>query len=177
MTLSSKLLWEFNVVIDILEELIEKDIDAALISLDIICQKLVSLGLGLEPKERWLPVIGYESHYEVSNFGRVASLKHRWGQRNQPLILKASPMGTGYPRVTLVKDSKQEYRLVHHLVLEAFVGPRPKGCEAEHYDGIRTNASLHNLRWATPKENASDKTRHGTHRNKFTGAMEKVDGV
>jgi hypothetical protein len=51
---------------------------------------------------------------------------------------------------------------VHHLVLEAFVGPRPAGHEAAHGDGDKTNNALANLRWATPKENAADRYRHGT---------------
>ena len=53
-------------------------------------------------------------------------------------------------------------RLVHQLVLEAFVGPKPPGCESRHLDGNRTNASLVNLVWGTRSENRMDSARHGT---------------
>ena len=35
--------------------------------------------------------------------------------------------------------------------------------ECAHKDGNRANPSLANLRWATPKQNNSDKVAHGTH--------------
>ena len=69
----------------------------------------------------------------------------------------------GYPRVCLYKqDGRKHYRRVHHLVLEAFVGPCPQGLECRHLDGVRLNAAVGNLAWGTPVENARDKRRHGT---------------
>lgn len=53
-------------------------------------------------------------------------------------------------------------RLVHVMVLEAFVGPRPDGYHAAHEDGTRDNNRLSNLAWKTPAENAADRRRHGT---------------
>jgi hypothetical protein len=44
-------------------------------------------------------------------------------------------------------------RKVYHLVLEAFVGPRPPGTEAMHLDGDRASNALSNLRWGTHSEN------------------------
>lgn len=59
------------------------------------------------------------------------------------------------------KVSKTLY--LHVLMLEAFVGPRPPGMEGRHVnDNDRTNCSLDNLCWGTPKENAADKFRHGS---------------
>lgn len=52
---------------------------------------------------------------------------------------------------------------VHRLVLEAFVGPCPKGMQACHFpDPNRSNNRLSNLRWDTPKNNHDDKRKHGT---------------
>jgi hypothetical protein len=52
---------------------------------------------------------------------------------------------------------------LHHLILEAFVGPRPDGMEARHFpDRDRTNNSVENLHWGTPKQNAADRKVHGT---------------
>ena len=64
----------------------------------------------------------------------------------------------GYSRV----DLKGRLRFVHHLVLEAFVGPRPLGMEACHNDGNRANSALTNLRWDTRQANLADQVRHGT---------------
>lgn len=52
-------------------------------------------------------------------------------------------------------------RLVHHLVLEAFVGPRPNGMEACHTDDDFSNNALSNLRWDTPSSNVADRIRNG----------------
>jgi hypothetical protein len=52
-------------------------------------------------------------------------------------------------------------RYVHHLVLEAFVGPRPKGMECCHWDDDATNNRLSNLRWGTRLDNMQDRIRNG----------------
>jgi hypothetical protein len=52
--------------------------------------------------------------------------------------------------------------MAHHLVLEAFVGPRPDGMQCCHGDGNRQNNSPGNLRWDTPLANSRDKQKHGT---------------
>jgi hypothetical protein len=53
--------------------------------------------------------------------------------------------------------------MVHQLVLEAFVGPRPRGMESCHNNGNQTDNRLVNLRWDTKSENNLDRVRHGTH--------------
>ncbi|MGH3845534.1 MAG: HNH endonuclease [Pseudonocardiaceae bacterium] len=53
--------------------------------------------------------------------------------------------------------------LVHHLVLTAFVEPRPPGKEGRHLDRNPGNNHLSNLRWSTHSENQLDQIRHGTH--------------
>lgn len=68
----------------------------------------------------------------------------------------------GYAWTQLWSKNQGTRRYVHHLVLEAFVGERPHGCEALHCDGDRLNNNLKNLRWGTRQENVSDAIRHGT---------------
>lgn len=51
---------------------------------------------------------------------------------------------------------------VAHLVLKAFVGPRPPGMEACHNDGDLANNRPSNLRWDTHAANLADRKRHGT---------------
>jgi len=114
--------------------------------------------------ERWLPVVGLEGRYEVSDRGRVRSLnhvfirkdgrRHRWSGR-----ILATPLNDkGYPYVHIGRRT----RYVHQLVLEAFVGPRPADLDGCHGDGDPTNNSLANLRWDTTSANAQDAIRHGT---------------
>jgi len=70
----------------------------------------------------------------------------------------------GYRCVTLYRnDGKPTKVLVHHLVLEAFVGPRPPGKEGCHWDNNRANNYIENLRWGTRSDNMQDSVRHGTH--------------
>src|SRR5215468_1964479 len=73
----------------------------------------------------------------------------------------------GYLRVHLrVPSGRSRTVKVHHLILKAFVGPRPAGCECRHLDGNPANNRVSNLCWGTPKENAQDTQRHGRLRPK-----------
>jgi hypothetical protein len=104
-------------------------------------------------EENWLPVVGFEQFYEVSDQGRVRSL--RYGK-----VLKSSGR---YPMLILTMGGVPAGRYVHRLVLEAFVGPCPDGCECRHLDGNSRNNALSNLAWGTSGENKLDEVRHGTH--------------
>ncbi|QDV36402.1 HNH endonuclease [Tautonia plasticadhaerens] len=52
--------------------------------------------------------------------------------------------------------------MVHHLVLEAFVCPRPPDRVCCHNDGNASNNRIENLRWDTHLSNTLDKAKHGT---------------
>lgn len=117
--------------------------------------------------EEWKPIAGYEGFYEISNLGRVRSLNRVDSiGRTRKGRMKATPIdktSTGYRFVGLCKEGVAKKVDVHVLVLEAFVGPRPSpSMEACHGDGNRANPVLSNLRWDTPKGNASDRWKHGT---------------
>lgn len=73
------------------------------------------------------------------------------------------PNHGGYLQVLVQLDGKRIYPHVAHLVLEAFIAPRPEGMQACHNDGNPQNNYLDNLRWDTPSNNNFDKVRHGTH--------------
>ncbi|MCK5608340.1 HNH endonuclease [Candidatus Pacearchaeota archaeon] len=68
-----------------------------------------------------------------------------------------------YPCVHLHKDLKKYNKEVHRLVLETFVGSRPKNMECCHNNGIKIDNRLENLRWDTAKNNIKDAIKHGTH--------------
>jgi hypothetical protein len=112
--------------------------------------------------ERWLPVVGYEGFYEVSDRGRVRSLDRvdACNRRRGGHFLKQS-RSASYPAACLYRDGSKRTLRVHCLVLTAFVGPCPNGTEGCHNDGDRSNNKLRNLRWGTYSSNASDKRLHG----------------
>ena len=112
--------------------------------------------------ENWKAIPDYEGWYEVSDYGRVRSVERttRHGHKRKQRVLKATPQGGKYLKVDLSRDNRQRTRLVHQLVLEAFVGPRD-GKQACHNNGIRTDNRLENLRWGTISENALDRSKHG----------------
>lgn len=117
--------------------------------------------------EQWKPVLGWEGAYEVSNMGRVRSLDRTIAQRDGTSrfffgrILSQANMN-GYRTVGLHMSGSETRRTVHRMVLESFVGKRPAGMQACHYDGDRANNKLSNLRWDTIEGNVRDKFRHGT---------------
>lgn len=106
--------------------------------------------------EEWRPVVGYEGQYEVSNMGRVCHIKDGHASLLKLSIHKKgkpSSNGSEYRSVNLFSNKKAKTVDVHRLVAEAFIGPRPKGMETMHINGIRYDNRLSNLRYGTNKEN------------------------
>jgi hypothetical protein len=58
-------------------------------------------------------------------------------------------------------DRGTSWLLVHRVVLSAFVGPPPDGCEAAHQNGNRQDNRVENLAWKTHQENIDDRAAHG----------------
>ena len=99
-------------------------------------------------QEIWKPIKGYEDRYEISNKGRVFSIKNN-------KILAINYAGR-YPMVRLYKGkggSKIPSRLVHRLVAEAFVDNPYNYNVVNHIDGNRRNNNSSNLEWCTTLQN------------------------
>lgn len=116
---------------------------------------------------KWLPVVGYEGLYEVSDVGEVWSLPrfdncHTYLRRRSGRYLAQTVNSRGYLTVGLSRDGRASTRGVHNLVLEAFVGARPQDAQTRHLNGQQLDNRLTNLAWGTGVENAADKLRHGT---------------
>ncbi len=113
--------------------------------------------------EKWKPVFDWEG-YDISNQGRIRGWMRpgpRGSRRSIPLILKPN-ISRGYFGFNLQGKGKISRRLIHELVLEAFVCPRPDGMICRHLDGCKTNNRVENLCWGTYIENAQDQFDHGT---------------
>jgi NUMOD4 motif. len=63
--------------------------------------------------ETWLPVKDFND-YEVSNYGRVRSLKTN-------TIMKSYTTKNGYQQIKLFSKSKHHPRYIHRLVAAAFL--------------------------------------------------------
>lgn len=117
-------------------------------------------------EETWLPVVGWEGLYEVSDLGRVRSIARtcsgRWGIRRVPeRILKPSPNNHDVLSVGLYSDGKRTTQAVCRLVLEAFAGECPLGYDCCHWNDDRSDNRLSNLRWDTRAANQGDAVRNG----------------
>lgn len=113
--------------------------------------------------EVWTGVVGFPD-YEVSSYGRVKRVRR--DARNHRLsgdCLKHFLSPSGYASVTLCAEGKKQGKRVNRIVCEAFHGspPGPRH-HAAHSDGNKLNNREDNLRWATARQNESDKKKHGT---------------
>lgn len=96
-------------------------------------------------EEIWKDIEGYEGLYQVSNMGRVKSVR-----RN---ILLKSRIARGYERVNLSKNGKYLTKKVHRLVANAFI-PNPDNLpQVNHKDENKTNNCVDNLEWCDSKYN------------------------
>ena len=115
-----------------------------------------------EVEEAYKDIKNYEGLYQISNFGKVRSLKRyvnapqNGGVRQiKERILVPTISSTGYYQVTFGKNGitdKEKYS-IHKLVLLYFIpNPYKKRC-GNHKDGNKLNNHISNLEWCTYKEN------------------------
>ena len=98
--------------------------------------------------EQFIKIEGYED-YEVSNLGRIRSLK-----KGSPKIL--TPWLDGkkrYYMISLCKNGEQTKFLIHRLVAEHFIPNLEHKEEVNHIDHDSKNNRVDNLEWVTRKEN------------------------
>lgn len=119
--------------------------------------------------EQWLPVVGWETSHEVSDYGKVRSID-RWitrrGQTKAFLcrgkLKTLTKTDHGYYVVTMKAEGRKLIEYVHYLVLRAFVGPRPIGYDCLHGVNGTLDNHLTNLQWGTSSQNRLDRRRDGT---------------
>lgn len=100
--------------------------------------------------EEWKTIEGYED-YQVSNLGRVKSLKYK---AEKILTPRQNKIKGGYLYVILCKDGETKSFQIHRLVARAFM-PNPEDfiLEINHIDRNPENNSLDNLEWCTRQKN------------------------
>lgn len=106
--------------------------------------------------EIWKDIKGYEGDYQISNLGRVKTLKKQVGRKETEKIMTPTTTYQGYSRIVLRKNGKVRMFAVHRLVAEAFI-PKVEGKPiVDHINGDRKDNKVENLRWCTFRENAQN---------------------
>jgi hypothetical protein len=127
--------------------------------------------------EIWKDIKGHEGLYQVSNLGRVKSLKrevfHRKGNLNiKERILKPHKSGLKnniYYDVFLSNQVIKQIK-IHRLVAETFLGNPDKKEQINHVDGNKLNNNVDNLEWVTAKENTVHAWENGLCSNIVNGS-------
>lgn len=113
--------------------------------------------------EVWKPIKGYEGLYEVSNYGKVKTLRKMSGtcyRKEHELSLNRLSVD-GYVRIALRKNDKSWETKLHRLVAEAFI-PNPLNKKTvNHIDGNKLNNRADNLEWADRHEQLAHAYRLG----------------
>ena len=107
--------------------------------------------------EIWKDIPEYEGLYQVSNLGRVKSLK-RLDKRNRIVkekILKHGIDTNGYHLVKLYKYDKPRTLKVHRLICQVFIQNPNNYTEVNHKDEDKSNNCVDNLEWCTRKYNVN----------------------
>jgi HNH endonuclease/NUMOD4 motif/Helix-turn-helix domain of resolvase len=104
-------------------------------------------------EEVWCHVVGFEGVYEISSAGRVRRVLSSSGTFVGRILRPQYRNPAGYPSVCLYRNQIGYFRFLHHLVAEAFLGPRPIGKEINHKDGNKKNPDLTNLEYVSPSQN------------------------
>ena len=102
--------------------------------------------------EKFKDIDNYEGLYQISNYGRVFSVKSN-------KFLKPFKNQDNYLQVQLYKDGKSKLYLVHRLVAQAFL-PNPLHLpEVNHKSEIKTENFVENLEWCDRSYNCNYGTR------------------
>lgn len=97
-------------------------------------------------EEIWRDIENYKGLYQISNLGRVKSLKDNRGKYREK-ILKLQKSEKNYLFVFLYKNGKPKKYWIHKLVANAFI-PNPKNLYLVGYkDGNTLNNNVDNLEW------------------------------
>jgi len=113
-----------------------------------------------DKSEMWLPVIGYEKYYKISNKGRLRRILKK-SSLKYGNVLKPAKSRCGYYLAVMSVNGKCKSFSVHRLVAKAFI-PNPENKpQVNHIDGVKANNFVENLEWNTASENVLHAFRTG----------------
>jgi hypothetical protein len=120
-------------------------------------------------KEVFVPVIGFESRFKVSNTGRLISINGfgALGYKGVEREVRCTIDKAGYRSTTLRSNGKKWCVRMHTLVALHFVENKNPDVfnVVNHIDGVKLNNNYKNLEWCTLSMNM-----HHAHKNKLVDA-------
>lgn len=118
-------------------------------------------------EEVWKDIAGYEGLYQVSNYGRIKSLKRkvyagrgrmRW--QYGKILSENKTNGNGYKIVSLNKEGKSKNKYIHRLVAETFLKNPNNYKYINHKDQNILNNNVENLEFCTAQYNCTYNNAH-----------------
>lgn len=110
-------------------------------------------------QERWKDIEGYDGAYQVSDLGRVRSLKF-----GRVKVLRPGNNGNEYLRVNLSNGGKIKRFYIHRLVAQAFIeNDDETKTLINHIDECKQNNRFWNLEYCTPQYNSTYNDIHHRH--------------
>lgn len=109
--------------------------------------------------EIYLPILNFEKHYEISNYGNLRSIYREIirsdGRISKYKSKKMKPRydKDGYLIIGLNKNNKSYCFRVHRLVATAFISNLNNKPQVNHINGIKDDNRVENLEWVTGSEN------------------------
>jgi len=116
----------------------------------------------------WRLIPGFDGVYEISVAGEVRRLR-------PPFLLGSDRItpydnGNGYIYVKLHRRGKRGNYRRSRLVLAAFRGSQPRGFQANHINGVKTDDRLENLEWISQTGNLKHAYATGLRQHLVTNA-------
>lgn len=110
-------------------------------------------------KEEWKDIPEYEGAYQISNFGRVRSIK----------ILKPFITNDGYLQVILQREGRKKNVRVHRLVAKSFLSNYSESLQVNHKNEIKDDNRVQNLEMLLSKDNNN----HGSRNERISISLGK----
>lgn len=113
--------------------------------------------------EIWKDIPNYEGLYQVSNLGRIKSLKREANNQycKDDTILKVRKHKNGYCFVALYKNGKSKEISIHRIVATSFLENSNNYPSINHINGNKEDNRIENLEWCSPSHNTKEAFRIG----------------
>jgi len=131
-----------------------------------------------DKKEKWKNINELGNYYQVSNNGRIRSVRRTLTRSGKPItykgkIIQPQSNSVGYLRVHIKFNNTMCRYFVHRLVAEYFVANTSNKPDVNHMDSNYLNNMFSNLEWVTHKENMHHAIKNGRFDNSFSKTNEK----